>query len=168
MTKLRPNQIFRSDKCVTISELTKIVKRRRLRHEQMVFTNGCFDLLHAGHVCYLEVARKLGDYLVVALNSDRSVKKLKGKNRPIHDERSRARVLAGLASVNYVVVFGTKRVTPLLHRLQPEIYVKGGDYTEKTLDPAERQAIHSAGGSICILPIWKGYSTTSTIQKMRA
>lgn len=168
MTKLRSNQIFRSDKCVTISELMKIAKRKRLRREQMVFTNGCFDILHVGHVCYLESARKLGDYLVVALNSDRSVKKLKGKNRPINDERSRARVLAGFAAVNYVVVFGTKRVTPLLHRLQPEIYVKGGDYTEKTLDPAERQAIQSVRGKIRILPIWKGYSTTSIIKKMRA
>jgi len=132
----------------------------------MVFTNGCFDILHAGHIGYLEAARKLGDYLLVGVNSDVSVRKLKGKGRPINDQQNRARVLAALACVDYVVVFGTKRVTPLLRRLQPEIYVKGGDYKVETLNGEERTAIHSYGGRIRILPLWHGYSTTKLIRKI--
>ena len=133
----------------------------------MVFTNGCFDILHAGHVGYLEKTRQLGDYLVVGINSDASVRKLKGPGRPINNHGSRARVLAGLACVDCVIIFNTKRVTPLLHRLKPEIYVKGGDYTVKSLCPEERNAIHAYGGKIRILPLWKGYSTTSTLRKMQ-
>jgi rfaE bifunctional protein nucleotidyltransferase chain/domain len=133
----------------------------------MIFTNGCFDILHVGHVCYLEMARKLGDYLVVGLNADHSVRELKGRGRPINDERSRARVLAGLASVDYVVIFGTKRVTPVLKRLRPEIYVKGGDYTEESLNAEERKAVYTGGGKIKILPVWEGYSTTKTIRRMK-
>ena len=132
----------------------------------MVFTNGCFDILHVGHVCYLEAARKAGDYLVVGINADASVRKLKGSGRPINDQKSRARVLAGLGCVDYVVIFGSKRVTPLLTALKPEIYVKGGDYTEKTLDAGERNAVKKNGGIIRILPVWKAYSTTKTIQRM--
>lgn len=134
----------------------------------MVFTNGCFDILHVGHVNYLEQARSLGDYLVVALNSDRSVRELKGKNRPINDEKSRARVLAALQCVDHVVVFKTKRVTPVIRKLKPQIYVKGGDYTVASLDSEERSAILANRGSIRILPIWKGYSTTKTIKKMKS
>ena len=133
----------------------------------MVFTNGCFDLLHVGHVCYLEAARKLGDYLVIGINSDASVRKLKGPARPLNDQRSRARVLAALASVDCITIFGTKRVTPILRRLKPEIYVKGGDYTEKSLDARERRAIRSFGGKIRILPVWSGYSTSRLLKKMK-
>ena len=133
----------------------------------MVFTNGCFDILHVGHVNYLEQARALGDYLVVALNSDRSVRELKGKNRPINDEKSRARVLAALQCVDHVVVFKTKRVTPVIRKLRPQIYVKGGDYTVASLDSEERSAILANRGIIKILPAWKGYSTTKTIQRMK-
>jgi D-glycero-beta-D-manno-heptose 1-phosphate adenylyltransferase len=134
----------------------------------MVFTNGCFDILHVGHVCYLEAARKLGSYLVIGVNSDQSVRKLKGPNRPINDEQSRARVLAGLESVDYVVIFRTKRVTPVVRDLKPDIYVKGGDYTIDKLDSEERHEIESYGGAIRILPLWKGYSTTKTISKLKA
>lgn len=132
----------------------------------MVFTNGCFDLLHVGHVSYLEDARACGDYLVVAVNADASVRRLKGPRRPLNDEISRARVLASLACVDYVVIFKTVRVTPVLKALKPEIYVKGGDYKPESLDPGERGAILSYGGKIRILPLWKGYSTTRTIQKL--
>ncbi len=132
----------------------------------MVFTNGCFDILHVGHVNYLEEAGRLGDYLVVAVNSDASVRQLKGPNRPVHDHHSRARVLAGLACVDHVVIFGTKRVTPLLRRLKPEIYAKGGDYKVETLDRGEREAVESYGGTIRILPVWKGHSTTATLRRL--
>jgi D-glycero-beta-D-manno-heptose 1-phosphate adenylyltransferase len=133
----------------------------------MVFTNGCFDILHVGHVNYLEQARSLGDYLVVALNSDRSVRELKGRNRPINDEKSRARVLAALQCVDHVVVFKSKRVTPVIQKLKPQIYVKGGDYSVASLDSQERCAVLACRGVIKILPVWKGYSTTKTIQKMK-
>jgi len=132
----------------------------------MVFTNGCFDILHVGHVGYLEAARKLGDYLVVAINSDSSVRKLKGPSRPINNQRSRARVLAALSSVDGVVIFGAKRVTSVLRRLRPEIYAKGGDYALASLDQGERRAIDSLGGKIRILPVWRGYSTSRLIRKI--
>ncbi len=133
----------------------------------MVFTNGCFDILHVGHVGYLESARRSGDYLVVGVNSDESVRRLKGPSRPVNDQRSRARVLAALECVDFVVIFDGKRATPLLKILKPEIYVKGGDYTRETLDPTERSAIESYGGRIRLLPLWKGYSTTRTLQKIQ-
>ncbi len=160
-------QIPSSPKCLPLNQLEVIVQQKRHHNQRMVFTNGCFDILHAGHVGYLEVARKLGDYLVVGVNSDASVRKLKGPSRPIHNQHSRARVLAGLAAVDYVVIFKSKRVSPLLHQLKPEIYVKGGDYTLQTLDPKEREAIQSYSGKIHILPLWKEYSTTRIIQKIK-
>ena len=140
------------------------VTQRRRQNQTMVFTNGCFDILHVGHVEYLEAARQLGDYLVIAINSDASVHKLKGPGRPLNSHSARSRVLAALGCVDYVVIFGSLRVTSLLRHLKPEIYVKGGDYTAKSLDPQERAAINSYGGKIRILPLWKGYSTTRLIK----
>jgi rfaE bifunctional protein nucleotidyltransferase chain/domain len=157
-----------SHKVLPLSQLERIVKTQRRKKKRAVFTNGCFDILHVGHLNYLEDAKRLGDYLIVAVNADKSVRKLKGPKRPINDQRSRARVLAGLACVDFVVIFGTKRVTPLLSRLKPEIYVKGGDYTPESLDAGERAAIDSYRGKIRILPLWKGYSTTKTIKRMSA
>jgi rfaE bifunctional protein nucleotidyltransferase chain/domain len=156
------------EKVVSLSKLQSISRSRRNKKQKMVFTNGCFDILHVGHVNYLEQARSLGDYLVVALNSDRSVRELKGKNRPINDEKSRARVLAALQCVDHVVVFKTKRVTPVIQKIRPQIYVKGGDYSVASLDIGERSAVLANRGVIKILPVWKGYSTTKTIKKMRA
>jgi rfaE bifunctional protein nucleotidyltransferase chain/domain len=155
-------------KVLSLAKLSQASRRRRTQRQRMVFTNGCFDLLHVGHVNYLEEARKLGSYLVVGLNSDSSVRQLKGPKRPINDEKSRARVLAGLECVDYVVIFRTKRVTPLLKKLRPEIYVKGGDYTPASLDPSERGAVEAYQGKIRILPVWKGYSTTKTLKKMKS
>ena len=160
--------ILDTPKKVSLARLEGIARRLRSRGKRMVFTNGCFDLLHVGHVGYLEMARKLGDYLVVGLNADASVRKLKGPSRPITSEAARARVLAGLGCVDHIVLFRTKRVTPLLLRLRPEIYVKGGDYTPETMDPGERHAVERTGGRIQILPVWKGYSTTATLKKIFA
>ncbi len=134
----------------------------------MVFTNGCFDILHVGHVCYLEEARRQGDYLVVAVNSDSSVRKLKGPGRPINNQFHRARLLAALASVDYVIIFNTKRINPIFLRLRPEVYVKGGDYTENSLDPSEHRLIRSLGSTIRILPVYKGFSTTGLLQKIKS
>jgi formyltetrahydrofolate-dependent phosphoribosylglycinamide formyltransferase len=135
---------------------------------KLVFTNGCFDLLHAGHVRYLRQARALGDGLVVALNSDASVRALKGETRPINNQEDRAEILMALQSVNGVVIFDDPRVTKLIEVIRPHVYAKGGDYTLETLDMGEREALIKAGSTICLLPLVPGRSTTSTIGRMRA
>lgn len=138
----------------------------RLKDQKIVFTNGCFDIIHKGHVSYLQEAKLLGQVLVVALNSDESVKKIKGPTRPINNEEDRAFVLAGLQSVDKIVIFNEKNVLNLLSILKPDIYVKGGDYTIDTIDQTERDLVESWGGQIKILSGVKNKSTTSTIDKI--
>lgn len=133
---------------------------------RLVFTNGCFDILHAGHVRYLQQARALGDALVVGLNSDRSVRELKGEGRPLNGQDDRAEVLAALGCVDFVVVFDGKRATELLRAVRPHIYAKGGDYTPDSLDPDERAALGACGAGIEILPLVPGRSTTAVIAKL--
>ena len=116
------------DKVYTRQQLIQILKQERVRQKVVVTTNGCFDLLHVGHLRYLQAARELGDLLVVGVNSDTSVKQLKGKNRPLVPEMERAEMLAGLACVDYVVIFPELAIS-LLSALQPDVHVKGGDYT---------------------------------------
>lgn len=133
---------------------------------KLVFTNGCFDLLHAGHVRYLQQARALGDALVVGLNSDRSVRELKGEGRPLNSQDDRAEVLAALGCVDFVVVFDGKRATELLRTVRPHIYAKGGDYTPDTLDAEEHGALEACGAVIEILPLVPGRSTTALVGKI--
>lgn len=133
---------------------------------KLVFTNGCFDLLHVGHVRYLQAARALGDALLVAVNGDASVRALKGPTRPINSEDDRAEVLAALGCVDYVTMFHSERVTELVRIIRPQIYAKGGDYTVASLDPGERSALEAVGAEIRILPLVPGKSTTGTIAKM--
>ncbi|MGB8169946.1 MAG: adenylyltransferase/cytidyltransferase family protein [Chthoniobacteraceae bacterium] len=135
--------------------------------KRLVFTNGCFDLLHVGHLRYLQAARSLGDALVVAVNGDASVRALKGPSRPINSEEDRAEVLAGLACVDFVTVFHTERVTDLVGAIQPQVYAKGGDYTIASLDPGERTALEAAGAEIRILPLVPGKSTTAILEKSK-
>lgn len=135
--------------------------------QRLVFTNGCFDLLHAGHVRYLRQARGLGEALAVGLNSDRSVRELKGEGRPVNAEEDRAEVLAALGCVDYVVIFDGKRATDVLSTVRPHLYAKGGDYTADSLDPEERAALEKAGTEIRILPLVPGRSTTSTLGRIR-
>lgn len=147
--------------------------RRRLRRAQgtFVLTNGVFDLLHPGHTAYLARARRLAGRrgrLFVALNSDRSVKQLKGPLRPILDEKARAYNLAQLKSVDGIVVFNRRRLTREIRTLKPDIYVKAGDYTLATLDPEERAALEQVGARIRFLPFLPGFSTTSLIAKLKA
>ena len=134
--------------------------------KRLVFTNGCFDLLHAGHVRYLAEARALGDALVVALNSDASVRELKGPSRPVNTEEDRAEILKALRSVDAVCVFHELRVTGLIEQIRPHIYAKGGDYTIASLNPEERAALEAAGARIEILALVPGRSTTATIKRM--
>lgn len=135
---------------------------------RLVFTNGCFDLLHVGHVRYLQQARALGDALLVALNGDVSVRALKGPTRPINSEQDRAEVLAALGCVDFLTIFDTERVTDVVRVIRPHIYAKGGDYTIESLDPGERGALQEAGTEIRILPLVPGKSTTGIIEKWRA
>ncbi|MCL5096622.1 MAG: adenylyltransferase/cytidyltransferase family protein [Candidatus Omnitrophica bacterium] len=134
---------------------------------KLVATNGCFDLLHAGHVIYLEAARKLGDALLIGLNGDASVRALKGFGRPINSELDRARVLAALASVDAVCIFPEVTATRFLSLAEPECYVKGGDYRLETLNRDEREAVEKSGGQIVLLPLVAGRSTSALLAKMR-
>jgi D-glycero-beta-D-manno-heptose 1-phosphate adenylyltransferase len=135
------------------------------RGQSIVATNGCFDLLHFGHVSYLQRARQLGDLLVVGLNSDSSCRQLKGPSRPLVPEHQRAAVVAALACVDAVVIFREKRAHRFLSAVRPDIYVKGGDYRPETLDPTERAAMGPA--KIRILPFVPGFSTTRLVKKIR-
>jgi len=140
----------------------------RGRKQKLVVTNGCFDILHAGHVTYLENARNLGDALLIGLNRDAAVKELKGPGRPVNSEEDRAVVLAALESVSGVCLFAERTATRFLERAQPDIYVKGGDYTVETLPKEERDAVQQAGGQILIIPFLPGRSTTALLQKISA
>lgn len=140
---------------------------RRRRGQRLVVTNGCFDLLHAGHISYLEAARALGDALLIGLNGDESVRQLKGPGRPLNSEQDRARVMAALGCVDGVCLFPERRATAFLARAEPDVYVKGGDYTLETIDPNERQAVEAAGGRIVFLPFVRGKSTTSLVEKIQ-
>jgi rfaE bifunctional protein nucleotidyltransferase chain/domain len=138
----------------------------RAQGRRLVFTNGCFDLLHVGHVRYLQAARRCGDALAVAVNGDESVRALKGPTRPINCEVDRAEVLAGLECVDFVVLFHTPRVDSVIREVRPAVYVKGGDYTLDTLDPAERAALEAVGARVNIVGLVPGKSTTAVVQKM--
>ena len=138
----------------------------RASGKRLVVTNGCFDLLHLGHVTYLETARHQGDALLVGLNGDASVRQLKGPERPVTPEDDRAAVLAALESVNGVCIFGEQTATRFLAAAQPDVYVKGGDYTLDTLNQDERRAVEQTGGRIVIIPVVPGKSTTATLKKI--
>ncbi len=135
------------------------------RTARLCFTNGCFDLLHPGHVRYLEDARALGDFLVVGLNSDASVARLKGTGRPLQDEAARASVLLGLRSVDAVVRFNEDTPLELIKALQPDVLVKGGDYTLDTV--VGRDAVETYGGHVVIIPLIPGHSTSRIEERIR-
>jgi rfaE bifunctional protein nucleotidyltransferase chain/domain len=154
-------------KIVPLNELGGRVKELRANGKKIVATNGCFDLLHVGHVRYLEDARARGDVLVVGVNGDQSVCELKGPGRPINNESDRAAVLAALESVDLVVIFPELRATRFIELAAPDVYVKGGDYTSETLNTEERAALEKIGSKIDILPFEKGYSTSGLLEKFR-
>lgn len=152
-------------KILTRDEL--LIERKRLREagKKLAFTNGVFDILHVGHVRYLEQARELGDALVVAVNSDASVRELKGVGRPLMSETERAEILAALASVDYVTIFDDVSPRSLIAELLPDVLVKGGDYA---LDQIHgREEVESAGGRVVSLPFVQGASTTAIIERLR-
>lgn len=154
-------------KIKSLASLAGIRRRLRRAGRRVVLTNGCFDLLHAGHVEYLTAAKRCGDVLVVALNGDRSVRALKGSQRPLVPQAARAQLLAALAAVDYVVIFNTVRVTPVIEALRPDVYVKGGDYRRETLNAEERQVLEGCGTKIKLLHLKPGFSTTALVEKIR-
>jgi rfaE bifunctional protein nucleotidyltransferase chain/domain len=129
-------------------------------------TNGCFDLLHVGHVTYLEQARNHGDALLVGVNGDDAVRQLKGADRPVNEEQDRAAILGALESVDGVCIFADKTATRFLAAAEPDVYIKGGDYTLETLNKEERRMVEQAGGEIVIIPFVPGKSTTALLRKI--
>jgi rfaE bifunctional protein nucleotidyltransferase chain/domain len=156
------------EKLKTPEELAAIRARMGAEGRKLVFTNGCFDLLHVGHVRYLQQARALGDALLVAVNGDSSVRALKGPTRPVNAEQDRAEVLAALECVDFITIFHTERVTDVVSQIQPQVYAKGGDYTIDSLDAGERSALQSFGAEIRILPLVPGKSTTSILERCQS
>lgn len=157
---------------ISRAELMGLREIWREEQRKVVFTNGCFDLIHLGHVKYLQEARALGDVLVVGLNSDASVKRLKGSERPLVRENERAQVMAALRPVDFVTIFPEDTAEAIVAALQPDIYVKGGDYsadeaTSQTGKPLPEAAIvRSYGGAVRLIPFLPGHSTTSLIKKI--
>ena len=155
------------EKIVNAEQARAIANAMRERGSKLVFTNGCFDLLHVGHVRYLEAARALGDALLVAINGDESVRGLKGEGRPLNRESDRAEIVAALGCVDHVVIFPGRRATALLEKVRPAIYVKGGDYSADSLHADERSALERIGTEIRILPFETGHSTSSLLEKIK-
>jgi rfaE bifunctional protein nucleotidyltransferase chain/domain len=155
-----------SPKIISLDELSERSKQLRAAGKKLVATNGCFDLLHVGHVRYLQAARALGDLLVVGLNGDGSVRELKGKERPIVAEHDRAEILAALQCVDLVTIFPEMRATQFIAASQPAIYVKGGDYSSETLDEEERMLLRKMGTEICFVPFEAGYSTSRLLEQL--
>jgi len=152
------------EKIKTEKELLAELDRQKAAGKRIVFTNGCFDLLHLGHVHYLEEARSLGEILVVAINSDRSATQLKGPSRPINSEQDRAEVLAALASVDYVTIFDEPDPHRIISVLKPNVLVKGGDWTPETT--VGRDIVEGAGGEVVVIPYVEGISTTGLIDRI--
>jgi len=151
-------------KWLTLETLLKRLDAHRRRGERIVFTNGCFDILHVGHVRYLKSARQLGEVLVVGLNSDESVRRIKGRSRPVNTLADRAEILAALPFVTWLVAFDTDSVAPLVKTVRPDILVKGGDY--KPSQVVGHQFVRSYGGEIVVLEHAEGRSTSQTLKRL--
>lgn len=164
-------------KIMARDDLAREVRRRQGMGERGVFTNGCFDLLHLGHVRYLQEACALGDFLILGLNNDESTRLLKGPGRPFVPEQERAEILAALACINYVTIFGEPTAGPLVELLRPAIYVKGGDYASAgnssrevvpdTSRLPEAKVVYGYGGVVRLIPYLPGHSTTELIERIR-
>ncbi|MBN1469677.1 MAG: D-glycero-beta-D-manno-heptose 1-phosphate adenylyltransferase [Fusobacteriaceae bacterium] len=149
---------------LTREEAKKKIEELKINGKKVVFTNGCFDILHVGHMRYLEEAKEFGDYLIVGVNSDESVKRLKGPTRPINNQEDRAELLTGLKSVDYTVIFTEDTPVELIGELKPSIHVKGGDY--KKDDLPETKVVESYGGTVEIVSLVEGKSTTNVVKKI--
>jgi len=153
------------DKIKTLDGLKDTLSALRKEQKRIVFTNGCFDILHVGHVAYLEEAKKEGDILVVAVNSDDSLKRLKGKGRPVVNQNDRMKMLAALESVDYVVIFKEDNPASIVEDLKPDVIVKGSDWKEDKIIGGE--SVKKRGGKVITIPISQGYSTTALLEKIK-
>jgi rfaE bifunctional protein nucleotidyltransferase chain/domain len=153
-------------KIKTLPKAVTTIRKLQKNNKKIVFTNGCFDILHAGHVSYLSKAKSLGDVLVIGLNSDGSVKKLKGKSRPIVSQKNRALLLAALEAVDFVVIFSEPTPAKLIKAIEPDVLVKGGDWKKEEIVGAE--FVESCGGKVKSLAYIKGLSTRGLIAKIQA
>lgn len=167
------NKLLYQQKILPRDQLAEDVHARQSAGERGVFTNGCFDLLHLGHVRYLQEARRLGDFLVLGLNSDESTRILKGPRRPLVSEEERAEILAALTCIDYITIFGETTASSLIALLQPTIYVKGGDYAGAQSDMPdtsrlpEAKVVQAYGGSVRLIPYLPHHSTTELITKIK-
>ncbi len=155
-----------SEKIVPLEELAQRAGKLRAAGKKIVATNGCFDLLHVGHVRYLNAARALGDALIVGINGDQSVRELKGAGRPVNNEKDRAEIVAALECVDLVAIFPEIRATRFLELAAPDIYIKGGDYKQETLNAEERRLLEKIGAKIDIVPFEPGYSTSDLLARL--
>ncbi len=162
-----------NDKVVPLEKLQQRAKALRTAGKKLVATNGCFDLLHVGHVRYLNGARALGDALIVGINGDESVRELKGRGRPVNNQNDRAEIIAALGCVDLVAIFPELRATRFLERATrflelaaPNIYVKGGDYNADTLNSDEREVLRKIGAKIDIVPLERGFSTSDLVKRL--
>lgn len=153
------------EKIVDRETVATVAERARRDGKRVVFTNGCFDLVHVGHVRYLAAARDAGDLLIVGLNSDASVRRLKGAARPLVEETARAEVIAALVAVDWVTVFDEDTPAELIRRVQPDVVAKGGDWTAETV--VGRDVVEARGGRVLIIPTVAGFSTTQLAERIR-
>jgi len=154
-----------SHKIKTLPALKKTLKAIRKKNKKIIFTNGCFDLLHKGHIAYLKKARSIGDILVVGLNSDASVRRLKGIGRPVTAQNDRANILAGLEFVDFITIFNEDTPLNLITQLKPDILVKGADWSKDKI--VGKDIVESYGGSVKVVKYVKGYSTTDILKKLK-
>lgn len=152
------------NKIVSLSDFTQL-QQSTLTGKKIVFTNGCFDILHPGHTDYLQKAKALGDILVVGLNTDESIQRLKGPTRPIQNLKARALIMSALAAVDYIISFDDDTPLYLIKNIKPSILIKGGDYTEDTIVGANEVKMN--GGKIEIIPFLTGYSTSNIVEKIK-
>ena len=157
---------MKNRKLITHESLESIVNQMRTASAKLVFTNGCFDILHPGHIAYLTAARGLGDILIVGLNSDTSIARLKGTDRPINKLEDRISMLTALESISYIVTFDEDTPATLIQQISPDILVKGGDYQPEQI--VGYKHVRSYGGEVLTVPLLEGYSTTAFINKIKA
>ena len=158
--------IMTDSKIKTLDRLHEALASHRQRGEKIVFTNGCFDVIHRGHIEYLETCRAHGDIVVVGLNSDRSVRAIKGPERPVNSQQDRAAVLSGLETVDLITIFDNPSVLGLIQKVRPDVLVKGGDYGKEGVVGWE--FVESYGGKVVVAPLVQGRSSSETIKKIRA
>lgn len=161
---LQEEMLRTSNTILKLDELKKIISMAKSSDKKVVFTNGCFDIIHGGHIEFLQKAKSLGDILVVGLNTDQSVKYLKGENRPIKNEKERANILSALKYIDYITLFNETTPEKLIREIQPDILVKGDDY--KIDEVVGREIVEGYGARVELIPIVEGHSTTNTLTKI--